>query len=72
MEIQVKRLIKNQEQIKINQKKKRTQALEWEHNLIWIDLKIPRLKKILNKNKLWKNYKKKWENLTPKKEDKNK
>jgi hypothetical protein len=41
MEIQVKRLIKNQEPIKINQRKRRTQALEWKHNLIWIDLKVP-------------------------------
>jgi hypothetical protein len=66
MKIQVKRLIKNQEPIKINQRKKRTQALEWEHNPIWIDLKVPRSKKILNKNKWWKNYKKKLENSIPK------
>jgi hypothetical protein len=72
MEIQVKRLIKNHEQAKINQRKKLTQALEWEHNLIWIDLNALKLKKILNKNKLWKNYKKKLENSIPKKEDKNK
>jgi hypothetical protein len=51
MEIQVKRLIKNQYLIKINQRKKRTQALEWENNLIWIDLKVPKSKKILIKNK---------------------
>jgi hypothetical protein len=72
MEIPVKRQIKNQEPIKINQRKKLIQALEWEHNLIWIDLKVPRSKTILNKNKWWKNYKKKLENSILKKEDKNK